>query len=109
MSSSGWATRGSYQYVVSKFWSLTVYDMRTWAFIYTPEERAGLSSRDRDKMKLNADGSGTLYFGPEAPKGYENNWIPTAGKVPFPMFRCYGPEEGLFDGTFVLNDVALVK
>jgi hypothetical protein len=94
---------------VSKFWSLTVYDMSTWAFIYTPEGRPGLSSRDRDKMKINADGSVDLYFGPKAPEGYESNWIPTVGKVPFPMFRFYGPTEALFDGTFVLNDVELVE
>ena len=60
-------------------------------------------------MKLNDDGSVTLYFGPKAPKGYENNWIPTAGKVPFPLFRFYGPEEALFNGKFILNDVELVK
>ena len=94
---------------VNKFWSLTVFDMATWAFIYTPEERPGLSSRDLDKMKLNADGSVTLYVGPKAPEGYENNWIPTAGKVPFLMFRFYGPTEPLFDKTFVLNDVELVE
>jgi len=94
---------------VSQFWSLTIYDMATWAFIYTPEGRPGLSSRDRDKMKLNDDGSVTLYIGPEAPDGYENNWIPTGGKVPFPLFRFYGPEEPLFNGTFVLNDVELVR
>ena len=94
---------------VNKFWSLTVYDMATWAFIYTPEARPGLSSRDRDKMKLNEDGSVTLYVGPKAPKGYENNWIPTAGKVPYLLFRFYGPEEPLVNKTFVLNDVELVK
>lgn len=94
---------------VSKFWSLTIYDMATWTFIYTPEGRAGLSSYDRDKMKINDDGSVDLYFGPEAPKGYENNWISTAGKTPFPLFRFYGPTEGLFDGSFILNDVELVK
>ncbi len=94
---------------VNKFWSLTIYDMATWAFIYTPEERPGLSSRDRDKMKLNDDGGVTLYIGPEAPKGYENNWIPTAGKVPFPLFRFYGPTEALFNKTFILNDVELVE
>ena len=94
---------------VNKFWSLTVYDMATWAFIYTPEERPGLSSRDLGTMKLNADGSVTLFFGPKAPKGYENNWISTGGKVPFPMFRFYGPEEPLFNKTFVLNDVELVE
>ena len=94
---------------VDKFWSLTVYDMATWAFIYTPEARPGLSSRERDKMKISADGSVDLYIGPEAPEGYENNWIPTAGKVPFLLFRFYGPTEALFDGTFVLNDVELVE
>ncbi len=94
---------------VNKFWSLTVYDMATWAFIYTPEGRPGLSSRDLGNMKLNADGSVTLFFGPKAPKGYENNWISTGGKVPFPMFRFYGPEEPLFNGTFILNDVELVE
>ena len=36
---------------INKFWSLTVYDMETWAFIYTKEERPGLSSREIPKMK----------------------------------------------------------
>ena len=94
---------------VNKFWSLTVYDMATWAFIYTPEERPGLSSRDLDKMRLNDDGSVTLYIGPKAPKGYENNWIPTAGKVPFLLFRFYGPTEPLFNKAFILNDAELMK
>ena len=60
-------------------------------------------------MKLNADGSVTLYVGPKAPKGYENNWIPTAGKTPYFMFRFYGPEEDFYNKTFKLNDVELVK
>jgi hypothetical protein len=77
--------------------------------LYTSEERPGLSSRDRDKMKLNDDGSVTLYVGPKAPKGYKNNWISTAGKVPYLLFRFYGPEEPLFNKTFVLNDVELVE
>ena len=94
---------------VNKFWSLTVYDMATWAFIYTPEELPGLSSREHDKMKINDDGSVTLCIGPEAPEGYENNWIPTGGKVPFPMFRFYGPTEAIFNKTFILNDVELVQ
>jgi hypothetical protein len=94
---------------VNKFWSLTIYDMATWAFIYTPEGRPGISSRDRDKMKINADGSVDIYFGPKAPRGYESNWISTGGKVPFILFRFYGPTEALFNKTFVLNDVELVK
>jgi hypothetical protein len=94
---------------VDKFWSLTVYDMATWAFIYTPEAKPGLSSFDRDKMKLNADGSVDLYLGPKAPRGYENNWISTGGKTPYVMFRFYGPTDAILDKSFVLNDVELVK
>jgi hypothetical protein len=94
---------------VTKFWSLTIYDRATWSFIYTPEGRAGLSSRNLDTMKRNDDGSVTLYFGPKAPEGYEKNWIPTGDKIPFPMFRFYGPTDALFDRSFTLNDVELVE
>jgi hypothetical protein len=62
---------------VSQFWALTVYDKATWAFIYSPLGRVGLSGRDVSKMKVNTDGSVDLYFGPAAPKGLETNWIPT--------------------------------
>ena len=48
---------------VKQFWSLTIYDRDTWAFIYSPQMLPGLSSRDIDKMVKNADGGVTLYFG----------------------------------------------
>ncbi len=94
---------------VKQFWSLSVYDMDTWAFIYTPELRTGLSSRDASKMKKGADGSVTLYFGPKAPDGLESNWIPTAGKTPYLMFRFYGPKDAFYDKSFKLEDVKMVK
>ncbi|HTO97286.1 MAG TPA: DUF1214 domain-containing protein [Myxococcales bacterium] len=28
-------------------------------------------------LVTNADGSVDLFFGPKAPRGFENNWIPT--------------------------------
>lgn len=100
---------GSKDVPSNKFWSLTVYDMETCAFIYTREERPGLSSREIAKMKQNSDGSVTLYVGPKAPKGLENNWIPTAGKAPDLMFRFYEPEEAFYTKTFKLADVQLVN
>ncbi len=90
---------------VDKFWSLTVYDRETWAFIYSPEERPGLSSREMDAMTKNPDGSVTLYIGPKAPAGLEGNWIPTAGKAPYLMFRFYGPRDAFYDKSFELPDV----
>jgi hypothetical protein len=65
-----------------------------------------------DKLKTNADGSIDLYFGPagSSPAGLESNWIETMpGKGFYPMFRVYTPKAGLFDGTWKLADVELVK
>jgi len=47
-----------------------------------------------------------VYFGPRAPAGKESNWIPTqAGRRFFLLFRFYGPEPAVFDGSFELNDI----
>ncbi|MBW1851030.1 MAG: DUF1214 domain-containing protein [Deltaproteobacteria bacterium] len=84
--------------------------MATWAFIYTPEERPGLSSRDRDKIKLNDDGSVTLYIGPKAPKGYENNWVQTVpGKSWSVILRLYGPLEAWYNKTWRPGEIEWVK
>lgn len=40
-----------------EFWSLTVYDMATWVFIYSPQERPGISSFEKSQMKMNPDGN----------------------------------------------------
>jgi hypothetical protein len=91
----------------AQFWSLTVYDRATWAFIYTPEMRPGISSFDKGKLKANADGSVDLFFGPKAPEGLEVNWIPTRGKTPYPLFRFYGPTAAFWDKSFTMPDVEL--
>jgi hypothetical protein len=60
-------------------------------------------------MKMNADGSVDIYFGPKAPKGFESNWIPTEGKRPIPVMRFYGGTEAFWNKSFKLPDVELVK
>jgi hypothetical protein len=82
-----------------QFWSLTVYDRATWGFINNPLDRAGLGSFNKDKMKLNDDGSVDLYFGAKAPADLESNWIPTMGKEPYIWLRLYGPEEAFWKKT----------
>jgi hypothetical protein len=68
---------------------LTVYDVGTRALIQNKEQRADRSSRM--DLKKNADGSVDLYVGPTAPKGFEENWIPSVpGKAWFALFRLYG-------------------
>ncbi|UXJ55504.1 DUF1254 domain-containing protein [Pseudomonas citronellolis] len=89
---------------VKQFWSLTLYDRATMAFIYTRQNRTTLDSYGLDKMKKNADGSVTLYVGPQAPRGLESNWIPTGGKRPLPALRFYGGTDALFDKQFKMPD-----
>jgi hypothetical protein len=92
------------------FWSLTLYDTGTRSMIQNPSNDSARSSLD--KLKTNADGSIDLYFGPagSAPKGLDANWIETLpGKGFYPMMRFYSPKAGLFDGTWKLPDIELMK
>jgi hypothetical protein len=92
-----------------QFWSLTMYDRRTWAFVQNPLDRAGLGSFNMDTLKANADGSVDLYVGPRAPVGLETNWIPTMGKEPYLWLRLYAPEEPFWSKTFKMPDIQLVQ
>jgi hypothetical protein len=92
-----------------QFWSLTMYDRRTWAFVNNPLDRAGLGSFNMNQMKINADGSVDLYVGPNAPAGLESNWIPTMGKEPYLWLRLYAPDEAFWNKSFKMPDLELVK
>jgi hypothetical protein len=92
-----------------QFWSLTMYDRATWAFVKNPLDRAGLGSFNKEQMKMNADGSVDLYVGPNARAGEETNWIPTMGKEPYLWLRLYAPEEAFWNKSFQMPDLELVN
>jgi hypothetical protein len=93
---------------VEQYWSLTAYDRQTHALI-RGMSRASRSSQIPELQK-NADGSIDLYIGPKAPPGQESNWIPTDPKREFEvMFRLYAPTKALFDKTWKLPDIEVVK
>jgi hypothetical protein len=90
------------------FWSVTLYDTATRAFVDNPQKRADRSSRN-DIIK-NSDGSVDLYFSPKAPAGKENNWIQTVpGRHWFAYFRLYGPEAAYFDKSWKTDDIQADK
>jgi hypothetical protein len=94
---------------VKDFWSVIVYDIQTRSMVQTDQRFPSVSSQKQD-LKINDDGSVDLFFGPEAPAGYENNWVQTIpGKGWFTIFRLYGPLEPWFDKTWRLNEIELVK
>lgn len=87
-----------------QFWSITVYDMDTFGF-YKDVHTVALNNLDAG-LETNADGTVDIYFAPEQPEGvnYEN-WVPTKPDTEFmTLFRWYGPEPELFNGSWALPD-----
>ena len=91
------------------FWSIVAYEIGTNAFIHNEQNQVGLSSHDIDQLVVNDDGSIDLYIGPNPPQGFEQNWIPTAGRDFWLLFRFYGPQKPLFDRTWTSDDVLRVQ
>jgi hypothetical protein len=88
---------------IKLFWSVTVYDADTRALILNDQKIADRSSRM--DLRTNDDGSVDIYCGPNAPAGFETNWIPTAeGKNWFAYFRFYRPTDPYFDRSWPLSD-----
>lgn len=94
---------------VNNFWSFMVYSGQHRSMLETDQKTAGLDSNS-PTIKSNEDGSYTVWFGPEAPKGHEGNWIQTMpGKSYSVLLRLYGPLEPWFDKTWKPGDFELVE
>lgn len=93
------------------FWSVVVYDAETRSMINNGlQPLPGIRSLVADTLIQNEDGSYDVYFGPEAPEGYENNWIKTnEGDGFFVYMRFYSPTEAYFDKSWQLPEVELMK
>ena len=91
-----------------EFWSVTLYDVSTRCLINNGQQIADKSSRM--DLLINEDSSVDLYFGPEAPEGKEQNWIPSVPNQGFFVYlRLYAPLEPYFDRTWALPDIVEVK
>lgn len=90
------------------FWSAVVYDLESATWIRN-QSKVGVASTNVD-LQTNEDGSVDLYFGPKAPKDKESNWVPTTpGQRFFLLFRFYGPDKAVFDKSWQLNNIELIK
>lgn len=87
------------------FWSVVAYDPQTRSELQTGQ-RFPSRNNVRDDLRYNDDGSVDLFFGPEPPSGYENNWIQTVpGKGWFLLLRLYGPLDAWFDQSWRPGDI----
>ncbi|MCX5479206.1 DUF1254 domain-containing protein [Kaistia geumhonensis] len=92
-----------------EFWSFVVYDNETRSLLETDQKTAGVDS-NHPNLKTSADGSVTIWFGPKAPEGQEDNWVQTMpGKGWNTLLRLYGPLEPWFDKSWKPGDIELVE
>jgi hypothetical protein len=90
------------------FWSVTVYHPDTRSLLQNGMTKPSVSTYDKPEM--NPDGTTTIWFAPEAPKGKEKNWVKTIpGEGWEILLRLYGPLEPFFDRTWKPNDIVKVK
>jgi hypothetical protein len=86
------------------FWSFTLYDNQTRSMLQTDERFPGLDSNSAG-LRQNNDGSYDVYVGPQAPQGWEKNWIQAdPDKGWNVIFRLYGPLEPWFERNWKPGD-----
>ena len=92
---------------VKDFWSVIVYDIQTRSMLQTDQRFPSVSSQNKG-VKVNADGSVDVWFGPKAPAGMDKNWVQTIpSKGWFMILRLYGPLEPWFDKTWRPGEIEL--
>lgn len=84
---------------VNGFWSLTVYNKE---HLFEPNRLNRFSLGTKSKsMKMNADGSLTLYFQHETPgTDKETNWVPTPSDEFSLYIRAYWPKEEVLNASW---------
>ncbi|WP_369049030.1 DUF1254 domain-containing protein [Tenacibaculum sp. UWU-22] len=94
---------------VNNFWAFTIYDTQTRSQLQTDQPFPTVGSQTKG-FKTNDDGSIDIYFAPEAPVGFENNWLQTIpGKSWFTILRMYGPLQPWIDKTWRPSEIELVN
>ncbi|MEW6143999.1 MAG: DUF1254 domain-containing protein [Thermodesulfobacteriota bacterium] len=91
---------------VKAFWSVTMYDGKTQLLVANPINRYLINSPMLPELKLNDDGSLTIYIQKDSPgKDKEPNWLPAPDGPIYMVLRCYWPEKAILDGEWKLPPV----
>jgi len=94
---------------MKNFWSFMVYDNQTRSILETDQITGGVDSNKKGII-IADDGSATVYFGPKAPAGQENNWVQTMpGKGYNTLLRLYSPLQPWFDRSWKPGDFEMVE
>jgi len=94
---------------VGAFWSLSVYDVRTFKLVENPIQRYSLGNLSSG-LRYAADGSLTIALQADEPSDADVNWLPTPrGALPFiAVMRMYEPSDDALRGKYSLPKVVRV-
>jgi len=93
---------------VNNFWAVTIYDSQTRSMLQTDQQFPTVGSQS-EGFKQNDDDSFDVYFSPNAPDGFKNNWLQTIpGKSWFIILRVYGPLKPWIEKSWIPGEVALI-
>ena len=86
---------------VNGFWSLTLYNQEH-LFSANPLNRYSLGTKNKS-LKLDADGSLTLYVQSDSPGAdKESNWLPSPKGADFSLYiRAYWPKAPILEGSWI--------
>ena len=95
------------------FWSITMYEVESDGWWFTPNPLNKFTVSPRNNLKYNPDGSLTLYFQNQSPgKDKEANWLPAPTGAFIPMLRMYWPKDtppSILDGSWTPPAVMLAQ
>jgi len=83
---------------VDAFWSVTLYDAKTFALYPNPDKRYLVSDRTKG-LKVERDGSIRIRIG-HAPSR-QDNWLPAPAGPFFVVLRAYGPKAPMLEGHWL--------
>jgi hypothetical protein len=86
---------------VHAFWSVTMYDGKTQLLVANPLDRYLINSPMLPDLKMNEDGSLTLYLQHDSPGAdKESNWLPAPAGPIYVVMRLYWPKEEALNGSW---------
>ena len=94
---------------VDAFWSLSVYDVRSFKLVENPIRRYSLGNLSRG-LRFATDGSLTIALQADEPSEPDVNWLPTPrGALPFiAVMRMYEPRPEALRGKYTLPPVVRI-
>jgi hypothetical protein len=89
------------------FWTINVLQCNKQIF-ENAKGKYGIGNKSKG-LKYNKDGSLTLYFQAEVPKGSETNWVPIPSENFELIFKVFSPGEMVVSGEWAPPVVEIVK